>query len=171
MRAAVLIASLLLATAAWPQDTNLIPAPYLAPKYVAPPDAGVPSRVGRYERSVIRDLSGRAREGSRRNGARSRRIVGSDEEVLFGREVEAGEHAIDRGGKRQVRVGIDQTGHQRRSATIDDRCIARRDQIGAVADARDVLPFDHHGPRERCTTGSVEHFDVSEHDRTHNTGS
>jgi protocatechuate 3,4-dioxygenase beta subunit len=66
MRVAVLIASVLLASTAWPQDADLIPEPYLAPKYVAPPDA--PSNTviaGRDERGERLVVTGRALDQGR----------------------------------------------------------------------------------------------------------
>ena len=47
MRVAVLIASVLLASTAWPQDTELIPKAYLVPKDVAPTGWAVEHRYRR----------------------------------------------------------------------------------------------------------------------------
>src|SRR5687767_5291104 len=61
MRTTVSIAFLLLASTAWPQDTELIPKAYLAPKYVAGPEA--PSNTviaGRDERGERLIVTGRA---------------------------------------------------------------------------------------------------------------
>jgi protocatechuate 3,4-dioxygenase beta subunit len=66
MRVAALIASVLLASTAWPQDADLIPDAYLAPKYVAPPDA--PSNTviaGRDERGERLIVTGRALDQGR----------------------------------------------------------------------------------------------------------
>ena len=66
MRVGVLIASLLLATAVWPQGTDLIPAPYLAPKYVAPPDAPSDAIIaGRDERGDRLIVTGRSLDQGR----------------------------------------------------------------------------------------------------------
>ena len=66
MRPAALIAFVLLASAARPQDAELIPEAYLAPKYVAPPDA--PSNTviaGRGERGERLVVTGRALDQGR----------------------------------------------------------------------------------------------------------
>jgi protocatechuate 3,4-dioxygenase, beta subunit len=66
MRVAAVIAIVLLASTAWPQDADLIPKPYLAPKYVAPADA--PSNTiiaGRAERGERLIVTGRALDGER----------------------------------------------------------------------------------------------------------
>ena len=66
MRVAVSFASVLLASTAWPQDTELIPKPYLAPKYVAPTNA--PSNTviaGRTERGDRLVVTGRALDQGR----------------------------------------------------------------------------------------------------------
>jgi len=59
--AMLLIASVLLASPARPQDTELIPKAYLAPQYVAPPDARSHTTVaGRDERGDRLIVTGRA---------------------------------------------------------------------------------------------------------------
>jgi protocatechuate 3,4-dioxygenase beta subunit len=66
MRVATLIAIVLLTSTAWSQDTDLIPKPYLAPKYVAPRDA--PSNTviaGGDERGERLIVTGRALDGKR----------------------------------------------------------------------------------------------------------
>jgi protocatechuate 3,4-dioxygenase beta subunit len=65
MRVAMLIASVLLSTA-WPQNSELIPEAYLAPKYVARPDAP-PNTViaGRDERGDRLIVTGRALDQGR----------------------------------------------------------------------------------------------------------
>src|SRR5688572_17980792 len=66
MRVAMLIASVLLASTAWPQNSELIPEAYLAPKYLAPPDA--PSHAviaGRDERGDRLIVTGRALDQGR----------------------------------------------------------------------------------------------------------
>ena len=68
MRVAVLllITSVFLAATAWPQDLELIPKAYLAPKYVAPPDA--PSNAviaGPAERGDRLIVTGRALDRGR----------------------------------------------------------------------------------------------------------
>lgn len=66
MRLAVLIVCVLVASAARPQDAELIPAPYLAPKYLAP--AGAPSNTviaGRSEPGDRLIVTGRALDQGR----------------------------------------------------------------------------------------------------------
>ena len=64
MRLMVLIASLLLA--AWPQNTELIPPAYLAPRYVAPPDAPSDTVIARSdERGDRLVVTGRALDQGR----------------------------------------------------------------------------------------------------------
>ena len=66
MRVAVSIAFLVLASTAWPQDPELIPEPYLAPKYVAPPDAPSDTVIaGRDERGERLVVTGRALDRGR----------------------------------------------------------------------------------------------------------
>ena len=66
MRLAMLVAILLLASTAWPQDADLIPEPYLAQKYVARPDAPSSTVIaGRDERGERLIVIGRALDGER----------------------------------------------------------------------------------------------------------
>jgi protocatechuate 3,4-dioxygenase beta subunit len=68
MRSAVVIACLLVASTStsWLQDTELIPEPYLAPRYIAPPDAPsdtiIASRDERGDRLIV---TGRALDQGR----------------------------------------------------------------------------------------------------------
>jgi protocatechuate 3,4-dioxygenase beta subunit len=87
MRVAALIAIVLLASTAWPQDADLIPKPYLAPKYVAPPDA--PSNTviaGRDERGERLIVTGRALEGERPVAGVSIYAFHADAEGLYTRD-------------------------------------------------------------------------------------
>jgi protocatechuate 3,4-dioxygenase beta subunit len=62
----MLIASVLLASTASPQDPELIPAPYLAPRYVAPPDApSITVIAGRNEPGDRLIVTGRALDQGR----------------------------------------------------------------------------------------------------------
>jgi protocatechuate 3,4-dioxygenase beta subunit len=66
MRVAVLIGCVLVISTARPQDTDLIPPPYLAPKYVAPPDASSNTVIaGRDERGDRLIVTGRALDQGR----------------------------------------------------------------------------------------------------------
>jgi protocatechuate 3,4-dioxygenase beta subunit len=87
MRVAVLMASVLLASTAWPQNTELIPKAYLAPKYVAPPDA--PSHTviaGRDERGDRLIVTGRALDQGRPVAGVSIYAFHADADGLYSRD-------------------------------------------------------------------------------------
>lgn len=87
MRLAVLCASVLLASTASPQDTELIPPPYLAPKYVAAPDA--PSNTviaGRDERGERLVVTGRALDQGRPVASVSIYAFHADADGLYTRD-------------------------------------------------------------------------------------
>ena len=87
MRVAVLIASVLLASTAWPQNTELIPKAYLAPKYVAPADA--PSNTviaGRDERGDRLIVTGRALDQGRPVAGVSIYAFHADADGLYSRD-------------------------------------------------------------------------------------
>ena len=87
MRVAVSIAFLVLASTAWPQDPELIPEPYLAPKYVAPPDA--PSNTviaGRDEPGERLVVTGRALDRGRPVPGVSIYVFHADADGLYTRD-------------------------------------------------------------------------------------
>jgi protocatechuate 3,4-dioxygenase beta subunit len=87
MRFAALIASVLLASTAWPQNTELIPPAYLAPKYVARPDA--PSNIviaGSDERGDRLVVTGRALDQGRPVGGVSIYAFHADADGLYTRD-------------------------------------------------------------------------------------
>jgi protocatechuate 3,4-dioxygenase beta subunit len=87
MRVALVVGVLLLGSTAWPQETELIPAPYLAPKYVAPPDAPSDTVIaGRGEPGEPLIVTGRALDGGQPVAGVSIYAFHADAEGLYTRD-------------------------------------------------------------------------------------
>jgi protocatechuate 3,4-dioxygenase beta subunit len=87
MRVALLIAAVLLASTAWPQSAELIPEAYLAPKYVASPDAPSDTVIaGRDERGDRLIVTGRALDQGRPVAGASIYAFHADADGLYTRD-------------------------------------------------------------------------------------
>lgn len=87
MRVALVVAIVLLGSRAWPQETELIPAPYLAAKYVAPPDAPSDTVIaGRGEPGERMVVTGRALDRGQPAAGVSIYAFHADAEGLYTRD-------------------------------------------------------------------------------------
>src|SRR2546422_1396567 len=92
------------------------------------------------------------------------RVAHRDEHVLLGRQARQllGRHV----GEAEVRVRLDEAGHQRRPAGVDEgRAAGRRRRAGR--DLGDPVGFDAHGAGEGRLAGAVEDPGVGDQVRAH----
>ncbi len=94
-------------------------------------------------------------------------VVRGDEDMFFDRRHEAGHDPIDGAGKGQMRMWLDEAGHQRAAAAIDNIRAGRRDVLAAACHCRDPILFDQHLARNSGRARAVEDRDVGDPDRGH----